>query len=265
MPGYRDDSAASRGREENPMNDAKIQPAPALATPRSRWLHPGLWLVLIGNLYPLAGVVWWGWDAFLLLTLYWMETVVIAFWTVVRIALSRAGGAGTLAGGGGRPVRRPLALAAFFTVHAGLFIVVHFIFLWSLFSGNWAAQAGGVRAFFERAIFNEGLWAPLLILFVARGIYAIGPILLRLWVHLSGRPQGAANPGLTMGELLDGLYRRIVVMQVAIIAGGWFAMAIGSMAPLILLIALKTFAELFWKGGLFAASGPVQAKPPAAS
>jgi MFS superfamily sulfate permease-like transporter len=46
-----------------------------------------------------------------------------------------------------------------------------------------------------------------------------------------------------------GLYGRIVVMQVAIIFGGWFAMAIGSMAPLILLILGKTAADLLLQAG----------------
>ena len=34
-------------------------------------------------------------------------------------------------------------------------------------------------------------------------------------------------------------------MQVAIIIGGWFAIFLGSLVPLILLIVLKTLAELF--------------------
>ena len=36
----------------------------------------------------MLGVIFWGWDAFVLLILYWLETAVIAFWTVVRVATS---------------------------------------------------------------------------------------------------------------------------------------------------------------------------------
>ena len=53
---------------------------------RGNWLHPATALLLLANLYPLLGVMLWGWDAFLLLMLYWMETVIVAFWTVVRVA-----------------------------------------------------------------------------------------------------------------------------------------------------------------------------------
>ena len=34
-------------------------------------------------------------------------------------------------------------------------------------------------------------------------------------------------------------------MQVAIIIGGWFSIKLGSLIPLILLIVLKTLADLF--------------------
>jgi hypothetical protein len=37
---------------------------------RQGWLHPAIPILLIANLYPLLGVVLWGWDAFLLLILY---------------------------------------------------------------------------------------------------------------------------------------------------------------------------------------------------
>lgn len=43
-------------------------------------------IALIGNLIPLAGVWLWQWDPFQLLMLYWMETVIVAGWTLARIA-----------------------------------------------------------------------------------------------------------------------------------------------------------------------------------
>jgi hypothetical protein len=63
---------------------------------------------------------------------------------------------------------------------------------------------------------------------------------------------------------LSGLYGRIVAMQFAIILGAWFAIAAGSIAPLVLLIAAKTVVELFWDGGPTVSAPPANAKPPAA-
>ncbi|MBN8964880.1 MAG: hypothetical protein J0H89_05750, partial [Rhizobiales bacterium] len=54
--------------------DATTAKVPA----RSVWREPGTIITLIANLVPLIGVLAWGWDAFLLLTLYWMETVIVA-------------------------------------------------------------------------------------------------------------------------------------------------------------------------------------------
>ena len=48
--------------------------------------QPSTLILIAANLVPLLGVFLWGWDAFVLLVLYWLETAVIAFWTIVRIA-----------------------------------------------------------------------------------------------------------------------------------------------------------------------------------
>ena len=56
------------------------------ATPRlarALWLL-GLVAAFIGNVTPLYGVLYWQWDTFQLLMLCWMETVILAFWTLMR-------------------------------------------------------------------------------------------------------------------------------------------------------------------------------------
>ena len=44
--------------------------------------------------------------------------------------------------------------------------------------------------------------------------------------------------------MISALYTRIVVMQFAIIFGAWVAELFGSMAPLVIVIVLKTLIEL---------------------
>jgi hypothetical protein len=53
--------------------------------PRPRTLLLGL--VAVGNVTPLYGVFYWQWDTFQLLMLYWRETVILAFWILMRRAL----------------------------------------------------------------------------------------------------------------------------------------------------------------------------------
>jgi hypothetical protein len=63
------------------MND---RPADANTLPQTTMsarqvLRPSTLILLIANLFPLYGIAYWGWDAFVLLMLYWMETGIIAF------------------------------------------------------------------------------------------------------------------------------------------------------------------------------------------
>ena len=51
-----------------------------------RLLHPSTLILLAANMLPLAGILFCGWDAFVLLMLYWMETAIIGFWMLVRVA-----------------------------------------------------------------------------------------------------------------------------------------------------------------------------------
>jgi hypothetical protein len=241
---------------------------------RSVWREPGTIITLIANLVPLIGVLAWGWDAFLLLTLYWMETVIVAVRTILQVAVSGDDGfrrAFPANGNATAPQQRragPLSrigIALFFTVHAGIFIGIHFGFLWALFSGNWPARSGGVLEFFRIAIVEEGLWVPLLIMALAQAMPLMEGPALALLARWRGRPTRPIAAPLSHGEIVTGLYARIVVMQLTIIAGAWLAIMLGSIGPLILLILAKIFIEVRWRGNPDAIPIFNKKKPPAAT
>jgi hypothetical protein len=200
-------------------------------------------LLVAANLLPIAGVVWWGWDAFVLLMLYWLETAIIGFWTIVRLIV-----APTAVDVSGKPLSQMgfatrIGLGAFIAVHAGIFMSVHFIFLWALFSGDWSSEIDGPGEFVRVMIVGTDLWIPLAFLFLVRGVMVMGPsVRRRLGIVAGAEPEPAEpeNPVL-------GLYIRIVVMQFTIILGAWFALLAGdTVGPLLLLIALKTAVEVFY-------------------
>jgi hypothetical protein len=213
-----------------------------------RLLAPSSLILIAANLLPLAGVLFWGWDAFVLLALYWFETAIIGFWTLVRVATAPGGSLGDISIHGSTRPASPLGLALFFVLHAGIFMGVHFGFLWVLFSGDWAARIHGVRDFADKLIIETGLWLPLLVLFLARGIiyfYARIGARLRAWLN----PQRAAArasvpaPAASVGMVLGGFYARIIAMHLAILLGGFLSF-FGSIAPLIILVAIKTAVDL---------------------
>ena len=59
-------------------------------------LHPSTLLLLAANSIPIFGVLYWGWDVFVLLMLYWLETAIIGGWTIARIALAPPGSLGNM-------------------------------------------------------------------------------------------------------------------------------------------------------------------------
>jgi hypothetical protein len=60
---------------------------------------------------------------------------------------------------------------------------------------------------------------------------------------ISGLPPPPA-PDTDLGPIVGGFYLRIVIMQVTIIIGAFIAVGIGSRVPLIILVLLKTLADV---------------------
>ena len=98
------------------------------------WRAPTVIALVAANLIPLYGVVHWGWDLFVLMTAYWMETGIIGFFTAVRMAIV------------GRWVA--VVMVPFFCIHFGGFMAGHFFFLWALFADE--ARAASHRASAKR-------------------------------------------------------------------------------------------------------------------
>ncbi|MBZ0138713.1 MAG: DUF6498-containing protein [Pseudorhodoplanes sp.] len=197
---------------------------------------PSTLILLATNLIPLAGVLFWGWDIFLLLILYWFETAIIGFWMAVRSLREPPDGKGRAAVG--------LAIL-FFTFHAGMFMTVHMIFLWALFAGAWRLRIHNAEDAVRQIIIGSGLWLPLLAMFVGRGVTTLLD-LRRLQAWFAGEVATGAPPQETArrDSGIHAFYARIVTMHLSILAGAFLVQRLGSIAPLIILIALKTAIDL---------------------
>ncbi len=121
--------------------------APEKSAPNHVSARLQLILTLAFNAIPLAGVTFWGWSAFELIFLYWLENVVIGVRTALMMLLSaRFNG----------PIAT-FATTAFFTVHYGIFCLVHGIFVMAMF-GN----ASGSHPFEFAPLGSDitiGVWA----------------------------------------------------------------------------------------------------------
>jgi hypothetical protein len=213
--------------------------------------------LIAANLVPLLGVLLFGWDAFEIVALYWAENVVIGAINVLKIVTcnpdpskidwSKLGTPdqvaeikATMDEHGSQIQTAKLAhhgsklfFAPFFTLHYGLFCLVHGVFVFALFGhdafGEFGELGGFVRVFSE-----QHLWWGVVAL-AASHLYSF-------FVNFLGHGEYRR----TFAPLLMVQpYARIFVLHIAILFGGFVAMALGSnVGVLTLLVAGKTLLDL---------------------
>ena len=85
--------------------------------------------------------------------LYWMETVIIAFWTILPDSPDcRVTSWGPSPSTAAEQAATRRMLCGFFTLIAGMFILVHLVFLWVLFSGEWLKKVHGLCELLGRIV-----------------------------------------------------------------------------------------------------------------
>lgn len=184
-------------------------------------------LILV-NVVPLAGVLWFGWRMFDVLMLFWMESVVIGVINLLRMAV-RLFGAGELKG---------VVLIPFFTVHYFGFCAAHGLILVLVFGppGLSPAQVLGSSGFFEiiRQLLSEPTLRWGLIAIAASHLFSF--LANFLWAG-EWRRTG-------IDVLMGAPYGRIMLMHVVLVIGAAIFMAIGQpIYALALLVALKILAD----------------------
>lgn len=86
-------------------------------------------VLVAGNLVPLVGVLFWGWDVATILVLYWLENGIVGALNVVRILLAQQPDKGDVGHYTRAPFPGKAVTAAFFAVHYGVFWVIHGVFV----------------------------------------------------------------------------------------------------------------------------------------
>lgn len=219
---------AKLGREpttdESQLIDSVVCRFPASQTPAER--PASAWVLLAANLVPLAGVLFWGWDAFALLALFWMENVIVGIFFALRmLTIDPRDPALWMA---------KLFLVPFFCFHYGMFTAIHGAFVFSVFGKNYAVRELSVFGPATQAASDYGLWLPIAVL-LASHLFSF------VWNWLVGGELRRAQLTRTMMQP----YARVVVLHVAIILGGIAATALGSPVwALLVLVGLKIGLDL---------------------
>ena len=192
---------------------------------------PAIAVLIALNALPVFGVLNWGWQSFDLIFLYWLENLIIGLFMLFRMLL--------------RPYRHPidyllpLFFAPFFTIHYGMFCLVHGGFVFSLFAPENTASSGffGVLGqIWPTLQSNHLLWAAACLLL----LQAFD------WIR-DLRQHGLGFGGVK--DLMVAPYRRIVVLHIGILVSGFALTALHEpIVGLVALVLVKTAFDVYhWR------------------
>ncbi|MEZ6031187.1 MAG: DUF6498-containing protein [Hyphomonadaceae bacterium] len=209
---------------------------------RNNLFNPASWLralgrplVLLGlavDLFPIYGVIAFGWNAVPLVMLYWMENIIAGVLTLPRIFISGAtyGIAGILMG---------TFLSVFFVFHYGMFCAVHGTFLMAFISmGEGTIGQQDPIMMDIPAMFQFGLNSGLHVEWFVYAIIAFQVLVLIQEFLIRGDWKNT-NP---MAEMFAP-YGRIIVLHIGIFAGAGALFLLGQ--PMVGVLALILLRAAF--------------------
>lgn len=190
--------------------------------------------LLAANAMPLLGVLFWGWSTFAIVLIYWAENVVIGLINVLKMLFCNA--SADEVGEDPMPHAAKFFFVPFFTVHYGIFCLVHGVFVFVLLGGDDGGLGGPLGDWDQRfAMIREtgALW----------GILAL--TVSHLFSFVRNYLLGGESRRTTLPQLMSQPYGRIVVLHLAILFGAFATMALGSpIWLLMILIVGKTALDL---------------------
>lgn len=205
--------------------------------PKNDFVNIPVIVLVVANILPLWGVLFLKWDAFYIILLYWSENLAVGFYNILKISAVRVK----------HPVEHlaKLFLIPFFTIHYGGFMAVHGFFIlafaqkaqegisvpsigrqtWPCFLVFIQLLINVIRQMFS--IIPPQMKFAILALFVSHGVSFVYNYLLK------GEYKTAKTK-----DLMNQPYARVVVLHIAILAGGFFTMMIGSPVALLFILVI---------------------------
>jgi hypothetical protein len=211
--------------------------------------------LIVANLLPLAGVLFFGWSVFAVMFWCWMENVLTGAFNVLRMAAAR----GTIvpksvnlptdqvppflnpAAMGNLSALAKLFFIPFFIIHYGIFTLVHGVFIFALFGGGQLTPTGPGSFTIDHPFQNlhnvlpEGIFIVLLGMIASHGISFVKNFI-----------QNGEYRQANVQQLMMQPYSRVVVLHLTIILGGAAVMITGSnQAAVAALVLFKIVVDLF--------------------
>ncbi len=198
---------------------------------------------LIGaNLIPFAGIFLFGWDVKFIVLLYWIENLVVAFYNIMKMAILKMDQPKDNLG--------KLFIMPFFCVHYGGFCAVHGFFLMHFFKiGTGSSPLDSSSDWWGPLVFIQLLFSVIAKIWASKPpemIWAVIGLTISHGVSfMENYILGQEYKTSSLKKLMHQPYQRIIVMHIAILAGGVFVMTLDSPLPLlVILVLMKILVDL---------------------
>lgn len=183
-------------------------------------------ILILVNLIPILGVITMGWSPMEVLIIYWLETLIIGFLNVFKMAVSS-------------PQDRTmnwmkLFMIPFFILHFGIFVLVQGIFIILVIPavsglGGEELSDNVVDVLVDQTVF--GLWWPALVLF--------GSHLFSFFWNYIGKKEYRK---VSVDRLMFQPYSRVIMQQFIAIGGVMLAAATSSIILIVVLVIIAKTA-----------------------
>lgn len=189
------------------------------------------WFIIVHNMMPVIGVLFFGFDAANIVFIYITETVIIGLLNVPKILLAQKNPNDTSASAPPGSIAGRIFIVCFFLVHYNMFNFGQITLLLPMMS----TSADGIEGFIRYLAENEFMHYAVLSIVITHGV--------SLWFdYILPKVYREASPVLMMFIP----YPRIFVQQFVAIFGSFLLLAFGApVLMLILLQVLKIAVEIF--------------------
>lgn len=200
-------------------------------------------IALIGaNLIPFAGIFLFDWDVRYIVLLYWIENLIVGFYNIIKMLILRMDQKAAQAG--------KLFVIPFFCIHYGGFCAVHGFFLMHFFKiGTGSSPFDTADPWWGPLVFLQLLFSVVTKIWASRPpemIWAVIGLTISHGISFTENYIiGGEYRNTSLNKLMQRPYKRILIMHLAILAGGILVMQLNSPLPLlIILVLLKTGVDL---------------------
>lgn len=187
---------------------------------------PAAIVLILMNCLPIWGVFFRNWDVGFIISVYWVENVAVGLINVLKLLSNKHSEGNAI---------EKLGLSAFFSVHYGIFTLVHGMFVFIVFQQD--GPFGSANDFPSQ---SESIANYLLLPFAG---FFVSHLFSYFYNYLG---QGEYRK-LDLKQVMLMPYGRIVALHLVVLFGAFLTMAAGSPKPVILLLVIvKTFGDLLF-------------------